>query len=405
VKVTFDRPRPLNILITRLSAHGDVIQTLPLLAELKALYPECRIGWLVETSAAPLLQDHPLIDQLHVAHRKEWLQALRKPWLWLSTIQAVGQFIQNITAAHYNVSVDVQGLLKSAIWPVLAGIPKRFGFAHTREYADYCYTNLVPAYPMADTSTSTVDRFRAMAHYIDHTYLDHLSVPLQPLAFPMPPIKPDALATINEWLATTTSPYPVIALAPHTIWPSKHWPAQYWETLLTQLMALPVTIVLLGSPTEAESLEQLAVKAQSQMPHTQANLFNWGGKTNWSHLQALMAHRLSILIGLDSALLHLASAVAYGQASSDKELPLTIIGLFGPTSVMRTGPLSSPNALAPHVVLQTTLACQPCLKRRCPLQATPLKNEVMACMTHLTPTMVYDQVITVLHSINLPSAC
>ena len=73
---------PARILIVRLSAHGDVIHTLPLLAALKKHAPHTHIGWLVEASAAPLLAGHPLIDQLHVSHRKDWLKRAKNPLNW-----------------------------------------------------------------------------------------------------------------------------------------------------------------------------------------------------------------------------------------------------------------------------------------------------------------------------------
>jgi heptosyltransferase I len=400
--------RPLSILVVRLSAHGDVIQTLPLLAELKALYPDCRIGWVVEASAAPLLQGHPLIDALHVVYRKQWLQALKKPWLWPQTLQAIGQFIQDLKMARYSLSVDVQGLLKSAVWPVLAGIPKRLGFANTREYADWCYTHPLPAYPMSDTSDSTIDRFRAMAHYITPNDPTPFTVPLKPLAFPLVPVQADALALITQWLESTLATNPIVALAPHTLWPSKHWPSAYWEALLDQLMTLPITIVLLGSPADATALTQLEASAHARASQPKAVVLNWGGKTDWPQLHAFMAHRLAVLIGPDSAPLHLASAIAYDKAvqgSSKHSLKPYVVGLFGPTSVNRTGPLSPPNAVVPHVVLHTALACQPCLKRRCPLPPTITpSDEVMACMTQLTPTMVYDQVMKALAFAPLSSA-
>ena len=50
---------PQKILIVKLSAIGDVVQTLPMVEALKARYPQAEIDWLVEEEASDLLIGHP----------------------------------------------------------------------------------------------------------------------------------------------------------------------------------------------------------------------------------------------------------------------------------------------------------------------------------------------------------
>ena len=64
----------MRILIVKLSAIGDVVHSLPVLSALKRLYPDSRIHWLVEETAAGLLQDHPLLDRVLVCPRKDWIR-------------------------------------------------------------------------------------------------------------------------------------------------------------------------------------------------------------------------------------------------------------------------------------------------------------------------------------------
>ena len=59
-----------NILIVKLSAIGDVIHTLPSLAELRRLYPKAHITWVVEEAAADLILGHPHLDDVLVSRRK-----------------------------------------------------------------------------------------------------------------------------------------------------------------------------------------------------------------------------------------------------------------------------------------------------------------------------------------------
>ena len=53
-----------KILIVRTSAIGDVIMASGLLPALKSRYPNAKLYWLVEPAAAPLLQGHPLLEQV-----------------------------------------------------------------------------------------------------------------------------------------------------------------------------------------------------------------------------------------------------------------------------------------------------------------------------------------------------
>ena len=80
--------------------------------------------------------------------------------------------------------------------------------------------------------------------------------------------------------------------------------------------------------------------------------------------------RTRLLIGLDSAPLHIADAVGIPE----------IIGLYGPTAPGRTGPMGEK-----HTILSTALSCQPCFERDCPIKTH-------ACMTQLTPEIVLGMV-------------
>ena len=68
-----------KILIVRLSALGDVVRCLPALAALRAALPQARIGWVVETASADILQGHPDLDEVIVMPRKEWSRRAKNP--------------------------------------------------------------------------------------------------------------------------------------------------------------------------------------------------------------------------------------------------------------------------------------------------------------------------------------
>lgn len=57
-------PWSRQILIIKLAAVGDVVRTTPLLRALKRRDPACRVTWLTDEAALPLLRSNPFIDQL-----------------------------------------------------------------------------------------------------------------------------------------------------------------------------------------------------------------------------------------------------------------------------------------------------------------------------------------------------
>lgn len=336
-----DQPQAssLRILISRLSAHGDVVQALPLLSALKARYPGCFIGWVVEASAAPLLEGHPLIDKLHVSQRKAWLAGLNFSAFW--------GFVQELRQSRYDIGLDVQGLMKSAVWLWLAGIPRRIGFDKSREQAALLYTEKLPPHVIRNTTQSAVHKYLELAVAAGCAPdQPEIQIPV----FQTPPVSSLRQNKISSLLAGLRSPK--IVLAPRTIWPTKHWTDAGWLELSRRLAQLPVSQILIGGPTD------------KPLP-VDPSVLNLTGQTDLPDLYALF-EETDILVGLDSAPLHIANAVGRPR----------IIGIYGPTAPGRTGPVG-----APHKTLQTSLSCQPCFERMCPIQTH-------ACMTELRPEAV-----------------
>src|SRR5262245_27684636 len=106
-----------RFLIVRLSAIGDVIHGLPLANALRARLPGAMIGWLVEGRAGDLLEGHPAIDKL-----------IRVPRKWLKSPTTVWNLRRQLRGGKFDVTIDAQGLAKSAIAAWLSGARRRIGF-------------------------------------------------------------------------------------------------------------------------------------------------------------------------------------------------------------------------------------------------------------------------------------
>ncbi|MDH4378350.1 MAG: glycosyltransferase family 9 protein [Vampirovibrionales bacterium] len=364
-----EKPR---VLLVRLSAHGDVVQTLPVLGLIKQQYPNAYVGWLVEKAAAPLLEGNPLIDHLHVVDRKRWLKTLRtQPW-------NIGRVWREISALRqelkgYTYSLDVQGLLKSAVWPWLAGIPNRYGYQGAREQASRFYTDPLPPFDRTNATITAALEFAALAEASLGLNLTSYRNNSALLPYPIATPTPQQVSKVNECLEGLEKNLPLIGIAPATQWQSKRWPNEYWLEVIQTLSAL-ANVVVLGAESDRPTIEPL-LEALEQQPKTR--VLNWVGKTPLESVYAV-ASRLDVLVAPDSLWLHVGQAVSANPKLNQGKPYL--VGVFGPTATGRTGPVGSQ-----HQTLSTQLACQPCFQKICPLDTTE-------CLTSLRPQQVLETI-------------
>src|SRR5271169_2881507 len=103
-----------RILVVRLGAMGDIIHALPAVASLKHSFPGSRLTWLVEPRWAPLLEGNPFVDRTVLLNRGTG-GALWRTW-------------RELRREPFDLAVDFQGLLKSAVAACAAGAERVFGY-------------------------------------------------------------------------------------------------------------------------------------------------------------------------------------------------------------------------------------------------------------------------------------
>src|SRR3954451_21244099 len=103
-----------RMLIVRLGAMGNILHTLPAAASLKHSYPGSRLTWVVESKWRPLLEDNPFVDRI-VDLRRGSLHG------WMETAR-------ELRREGYDIAVDFQGLIKSALTATLARPDRLYGY-------------------------------------------------------------------------------------------------------------------------------------------------------------------------------------------------------------------------------------------------------------------------------------
>ena len=116
------------MLIVRVGAMGDVLHGLPAVAALRARMPGCFIGWAVEPRWKALLGE-PVVDKVHEVPTREWK---RRPFS-VATVREVLRLRREMRAEEYEVCVDLQGSVRSAVIGRMAGAKRFVGAERPRE--------------------------------------------------------------------------------------------------------------------------------------------------------------------------------------------------------------------------------------------------------------------------------
>lgn len=328
-----------RILIIKPSSIGDVVNALPFLSSLRRRYPDRHIAWLVEEEAAELLLGHPLLDRVIVSGRRRWAREVRTPFRGSTALQEIVTLIAELRQGRYDLVVDLQGLLKSALMVICTGARFRVGLAGSREGSERALTHVVPLPP---GPLHAVDRYLEAARFLG---ADPLS---KAFVFPSRPedgARAEALLAEAEVRPNAV----VVALNPQARWRTKLWDEERFARLGDVLARRHgARILVIGSSSDLLRARRLA-------SHMSLAPFVATGRTDLKVLIALL-QRIDLLVTVDSGPMHLAAA-----------LGTPLVALFGATDPRLIGPYGGDG-----VVLRVPLPCSPCSKRRCQIETDRL---------------------------------
>src|SRR5207253_6307997 len=123
------RSRDFNrILLIKPSAVGDVIHTLPVLAKLRARYPQARIDWLLAPHIAELVRHHPAVSNVLIFARQDFARFGRS---WTAAA-GLFQLFSRIWQTRYDLVIDLHGQFRSALFTLASRAATRIGFDRPR---------------------------------------------------------------------------------------------------------------------------------------------------------------------------------------------------------------------------------------------------------------------------------
>ena len=252
-----------KILLVKLSSLGDVLHNLPIVWDLRACLPEVQIDWVVEEGYIHLL--HPLlskdgfrgIDSIIPFGLRRWKKNLFK----LQTWKEFFAFRKALQEVSYDVLIETQGLLKSALvcalarkssHAVVAGLANATEFSGYESVARAFYNQCV----QVPKQCHAIDRSRwVMTSALDWSLLDRQKNLTH--FYPESYVAQLGSSEISSHLRILKKPY--ILCFHSTAREAKRWSNEYWISLGQSLSSKGYQIVFpWGNSTEKKISVQLA---------------------------------------------------------------------------------------------------------------------------------------------------
>ena len=341
----------MKILVVRLSSLGDILHLFPAVSDLQRRFPAAEIHWLVEPAFAEMAGWHAAVTRVIPvplrAHKKTW-------WKLPELLRSVRSELQ---AERYDIVLDAQGLLKSALLARLAGVPvSGFAAGSAREaLAARLYRNSANVPP----GLHVVDKNRQLVARLFNADI------AQPANFGLDEFRrQQLLVELDPGLHEITA-QPYLVLLHGTTWNSKYWPEASWLELIRLLTGAGWRCLL---PWGNEDERQRAQRLQTA-----------GGE------HAVILPRLP-LTGLTRVLLHAHAFVGVETGIGHLAAVLDIPGimLHGPTDPAYSGILGKS---CRHIT--SGIDCSPCFRRDCPKPGAA--GGIPPCQLLLTPQQVYRE--------------
>ena len=351
----------MKILLVRLRLIGDVVFTTPIIRALRRHYPDARLTYVVEPSAAPILHGNPHLTDIIVVPRRRGLGRIADDIA----------IARNLRRRRFDLAIDLHGGPRAAWLTWASGAPRRVGYVTAGR--SWMYTDRVERAP-------DLGPRHAVANQWD--LLTPLGIAAPDPARDAVAMAPDAAAErqVDERLRTAgvTSDHPLVIIHVSAGNPFRRWPEAHFVDLIAALIRRDPgrRIVITSGPSDRTAAARVVTEARraagpfaSALPET--------GEFDLAQLRALIC-RAAVYIGGDSGPAHIAATTG-----------TPIVELLGPTLAERSRPWRDDRCLS-VTVDAGSLPCRPCNQRHC-------EPGDFRCLTRITPLQVAEAVERVLH--------
>ncbi|MCW5589217.1 MAG: lipopolysaccharide heptosyltransferase I [Legionellales bacterium] len=334
----------MRVLLVKLTSMGDLIHALPALTDAKNAIPTIEFDWVIDEGFQDVAKWHPAINKIIPSAHRRW----RKSWLKSISNGEIKKFINNVREHNYDLVIDGQNNLKSAIITAFSrgtrcGLDKH----SAREFgAQWFYQKKY----QVDKNLHAITRLRQLFSQI--------------LNYPLPTQQPDfGIERTRLPQITFTLPDHYLLFIHNASWETKWWPESYWQELLNFAGIQQQTVLLTwGNRLEQERAQRLA----NLFPH--AHVLPFLGVAEMASVIAKATAAVCVDTGLShlTAALNIPAVVIYGSTDS---------GLIGSTGDQQ-------------IHLQANFPCAPCYRQHC--NYPEITSVSPACYTDIPPQRVWE---------------
>ena len=334
-----------KILIVQPSRLGDIIFSLPVLAAIKKKYPKARISWVVDERCAEILEGNPHLEKVFVWDRKK------------VSLKYYADFFKLLRKEKFDLSIDLHGLLKSAMLVRLAGARFKIASSSTNGMREFSWL-FSKEIKNRSPESHCVERHMSTAEYIGCGPEVEYPIHIPEKDFESVKAKLEASLLENVDLKK------VVGIHPGGGWISRRWAPYKYAVLAKKIKnELGADVVLVGGKEGGSSEKGL----NEEIIHDAGiKICDMTGKFTLKELCAFLK-LCKVFVGNEAGPMHIATA-----------LNVPAVAILGPTNAKRTGPYKGNTKVVQHQV-----DCQPCRNRNC-------KNPV--CMKDITVAEVFDAV-------------
>ena len=295
----------LRLLIVKTSSMGDVVHALPVINDIRRHFVAAEIDWLVESPFVAIPQMHPGVRRVLPMQWRKWRGQLLSAETWA----AMRHLRSEMRDGRYKMVLDLQGLLKSALWARQAQAPV-LGY-DKNSIREPAAAWLYKSGACVDRNLHAVQRCRLLVA-ASLGYVAPTDAPNFGLRAPAP-----------EW--APRSAYAV--LIPNASRRSKHWPERHWAAVGNRLHERGLTpLVLWGMPDEQSLAESIAASCEGDVPPF----------LKVGEMASVLAGARQV-VGLDTGFTHLAAALGRPTLGIYCDHEPGLAGITGPGRVASIG--------------------------------------------------------------------
>ena len=318
----------MKILIVKPSSFGDIIQANPILQAIKSKWKDSLIDWLVFTQWEQVVKLFSNVSNIKCWDRK-------------GGIKAFFEILKDCNKENYDLVIDLQGLLRTAIFCRLLKAKQKIGVSGMKELS---WLFLKEPYKRDKNENAVIRNLNSLSYITKEKYVPCFDINID--------------KSLNNVLYEygITKDDKIVAFVPFSRGKTKTWNLNNYVCLAEKIKSVnkDIKIILLGSQKDYGKIKN-------------NNIIDLCGKTDIKELAQILSI-CEFAIGADTGAMHLANAIGIKN-----------IFIFGGSDIKETSPYGN-NAK----VISANLSCSPC-RGKC-------KFDKEKCLEQIKPNDVFESV-------------